>query len=184
MDSPPEPLAGCERTLRDAALVGDADAWRTLFEGAFRALDGYILWRCGGRRDWADEILQESWLIAVDRLGNFEPSRASFVAWMRGIAANVIRNHLRRERRRQGHERNGSPEVIEPDYAESVERQRRVMQALAALPEHYERILQAKYLDRLSVAAIAAAEGQTYKAVESILARAREAFREAYEAEE
>ena len=53
--------------------------------------------------------------------------------------------------------------------------------ALAELPEHYEGVLRAKYLDRLTVEAIANARGDTLKAVESLLARARQAFREAYE---
>ena len=54
--------------------------------------------------------------------------------------------------------------------------------ALAALPDHYETVLRAKYLDRQSVDAIAAARGDSPKAVESLLSRARQAFREAYEA--
>ena len=53
--------------------------------------------------------------------------------------------------------------------------------ALAALPDHYEAVLRAKYLDRQTVEAIASARGDSPKAVESLLSRARQAFREAYE---
>jgi RNA polymerase sigma-70 factor (ECF subfamily) len=53
--------------------------------------------------------------------------------------------------------------------------------ALAALPDHYESVLRAKYLDRLTVEAIALQRGDSQKAIESLLSRARQAFREAYE---
>ena len=57
----------------------------------------------------------------------------------------------------------------------------RVAAALAALPDHYEAVLRLKYLDQLTVDAIAARRGDSPKAVESLLSRARQAFREIYE---
>ena len=60
------------------------------------------------------------------------------------------------------------------------ERAERVARAPAALPERYEAALRAKYLDGRSVADIATAGGETPKAVESLLAFARQAFRDAY----
>jgi RNA polymerase sigma-70 factor (ECF subfamily) len=56
----------------------------------------------------------------------------------------------------------------------------RVAEALAGLPDRYEQVLRAKYLDRLTVDQIAAGWGETPKAIESLLTRARQAFREAY----
>ena len=53
--------------------------------------------------------------------------------------------------------------------------------ALTALPEHYETLLRAKYLDQMTVAQIAECRGESQKGVESLLTRARQAFREAYE---
>ncbi len=52
---------------------------------------------------------------------------------------------------------------------------------MASLPEHYEAVLRAKYLDGQSMADIAAARGESVKAVESLLTRARAAFRAAYQ---
>ena len=37
----------------------------------------------------ADEVVQETWLVAVRRVRSFDPGQASFLAWLRGIAANV-----------------------------------------------------------------------------------------------
>ncbi len=53
-----------------------------------------------------------------------------------------------------------------------------------AYPERYEAVLRAKYLDQQSVAAIAETWNETPKAVESLLTRAREAFRQAYDRSE
>ena len=57
-------------------------------------------------------------------------------------------------------------------------------EALAALPDHYEAVLRAKYLDRQTVDEIAAGRGESAKAVESLLGRARQAFREAYDSDD
>lgn len=171
-----------EELLRRAVLAGDAQAWHACYEQAYAALDRYVLWRTAGRRDWADEVLQETWLVAVRRVRQFDPQQGRWLDWLRGIAANVLRNHLRRRLERQGRQRTLAAEPAQAEVApEQVERAERVAAALAALPEHYEAVLRAKYLDNASVAEIAATSGQTPKAVESLLTRARQLFRETYE---
>jgi RNA polymerase sigma-70 factor (ECF subfamily) len=98
-----------------------------------------------------------------------------------GIAANVARSLVRRRLR---HARRVQPLVAvpepphpEPDPTHDPER---VALALAELPERYELALRMKYFERRSVAEMTAATGDTVKAAESLLARAREAFRAAY----
>ncbi len=88
-----------EELLRGAVLAGNENAWRTWYDETFDELYRYVRWRCGGRRDWADEIVQETWLTAVRRMRRFDPRKGSFLAWLRGIAANLLRNELRRRRR-------------------------------------------------------------------------------------
>jgi RNA polymerase sigma-70 factor, ECF subfamily len=176
-----------EHGLRQAVLAGDERAWRTWYDESFAGLHAYVLWRCAGLRDLADEVVQETWLTAVRRVRAFDAERGTFADWLRGIAANVLRNHLRGYLRRgrrteplNGHEHAAPPEAA----LEQREQAERVARALAALPGHYEAVLRAKYLDQQSVADIAAARGETAKAVESLLTRARQAFREAYQPSE
>ncbi len=169
-----------ERGLRDAALGGDAAAWRALYDGAFERVAGYVRWRYGGLADLADDVVQDAWMTAARKLAAFEPKDCRFAAWVCGIAANVLRHHLRsrtRYRRRVGSLGDADPPAAEVDR----EKAERVAAALASLPERSERVLRAKYLDRMSVDDIAAAWGESPKAVESLLSRARQAFREAYE---
>jgi RNA polymerase sigma-70 factor (ECF subfamily) len=170
-----------ERALRLAVLAGDEAAWQALYDDAFDRLYAYVAWRCGGMQDVAEEIVQESWLIAVRRIRTFDPQQASFLSWLRGIAANLLRNRFRKAQQLKLQPlesdliaRSDDQEVERREQAEAIAR------ALAALPDNYEAVLRAKYLEQQSVEEIAADTGSTRKAVESLLTRARQAFREVY----
>jgi RNA polymerase sigma-70 factor (ECF subfamily) len=174
-----EDAAWRERGLLGAVLAGDEAAWRTWYEESFDGLYAYVLWRCAGLRDLADEVVQETWLTAVRRIQSFDPDRGRFAGWLRGIAANVLRN--------QGRRRAMGPRGLDPTLPappdgaiDNLERSERIAAALTTLPERYEAVLRAKYLDGQSMVEIAAAWDQTPKGIESLLTRARQAFREAY----
>jgi RNA polymerase sigma-70 factor (ECF subfamily) len=173
-----------ERGLRSAILAGNEVAWRALYEESFEALTAYVSWRCAGLRDLTEEVVQETWLIAVRRIRSFDPERGSFAGWLRGIAANILSNYFRSARRRssQVQSLNGQCPVRQPAEAHSGEPElaERIAEALTTLPERYEAVLRAKYLEQQSVAQIAELWKETPKAVESLLTRARQAFREAY----
>jgi RNA polymerase sigma-70 factor (ECF subfamily) len=171
---------GHETRLRAAVLAGDAVAWRNWYDAAAPGLRAYVHWRCGGLADLGDEIVQDVWLAAVRRVRSFRPDDGSFAGWLCGIAANLIRNRLRQRRRR---EPLGGQEAA-PDAVTDRDRAEAIAAALAELPPHYESVLRAKYLDGLSVQAIAELSGDSPKAVESLLTRARQAFREAYQSAE
>src|SRR5262249_24983833 len=110
-----------------------------------------VRWRSAGLHDLADEVVQDTWLIAVKRIRSFDPGRASFAAWLRGIAAKVLRNHLRKRTRRQSAPApspNGRPVGEAADgVLERQEEAERIAGALAELPEHYEAVLRAKYVE-------------------------------------
>lgn len=168
-----------EQGLRDAALAGNAEAWRVLVTNHQDAVRRYLSWRLGGSLSFLDDLVQESWLIAARSLRRFAPDRGTFQHWMFGIAANVCRNHLRARRRSR---QRPYPQNHEPAEKPSDEQQAtRVADALAELPDHYERMLRAKYFEGASVECIAHSEQQTAKAIESLLTRARTAFRELYQ---
>jgi RNA polymerase sigma-70 factor, ECF subfamily len=169
-----------EEALRAGVLAGDAAAWRTLYDGAYAELWTYAVWRSAGLRDLAEEVTQETWLVAVRRIGDFDPKRARFVSWLRGIAAHVLANRLRTRRR---HPEQSLSESAEPAHDDGDRRDEAelIARALAELPERSEAVLRAKYLDLMSVEAIAGEWDETPKAIESLLTRARQAFRVAYE---
>lgn len=184
----PRERAERERGLWSAVRASDERAWQILYDESFDGLHAYALWRCAGLRDLAEEVVQDTWLTAVRRIRAFDPERGSFADWLRGIAANVVRNRLRQARRQRSKSRTLNPRdpvghIPEMD-AERREQAECIARALSTLPEHYEAVLRAKYLERQSMADIAATVHATTKAVESLLTRARQAFREAYLSQE
>lgn len=182
---PPDDRAQREEIFRRAVLAGDEYAWRIWVGESFDELDRFIVWRCGGRRNEADEIVQETWLTAVRQIRTFQPQHGSFLAWLRGIAVNVRRNHLRRTRRLSQREVRARDTGVDAEQAQPTdERQEQCAQVAAALDgllERQENVLRAKYFDGLSVAEIAAAWNESPKAIESLLSRSRAAFRERFE---
>jgi RNA polymerase sigma-70 factor (ECF subfamily) len=170
-----------EEMLRRAVLGGNELAWQTWYDATFDELHGYVLWRCGGRKDFADEIVQETWLTAVRQIRCFDPRKGSFLCWMRGLAVNVARHHFRRQQRIVKHEQAAGANGSGGPRTEKREQAERIAAALDALPERDEEVLRAKYLEGYSVAEIAAKWGETPKAVESLLGRAREKFRKLYD---
>jgi len=179
----PEDRVQREEVLRRAVLAGDERAWQPWYHETFDDLYAYVLWRSGGRRDRADEIVQETWLTAIRHVRRFDPRKGSFRDWLRGIVANVLRHDLRQHHRRLKREQAAEKCIaVESEYKDR-ERQERIAVTLGAIPERQEAVLRAKYLDGLSVAEIAAAWKESPKSIESLLSRARQAFREYYDKE-
>jgi RNA polymerase sigma-70 factor (ECF subfamily) len=176
-----------ETWLREAILTGSESAWETLYERHFDALYAYVYHRSGRDANRTDEIVQHCWLTVVRRIGEFDPQRAGFEQWLRGIAENVARN----DRRRQWRDRlRGAAELDDaadapPALPTSATEHRGELAELIALtftelPLSYQTVLRAKYEERLSTAEIAGRAGRTPKAIESLLSRARTAFRDIY----
>lgn len=163
-----------ERSLRAAVLAGDSKAWEVWYDESFESLYRYALWRCGGNQERAEDLVQETWLVAVQNLANFDPERGPFLEWLRGIASNLIRNLARKQR---SISLAGAEPARADEGCDAVDRSELIEQALSCLPEQYEMVLRAKYLDERSVVEIAALRAETPKGVESLLTRARQAFR-------
>ncbi|HVX63890.1 MAG TPA: RNA polymerase sigma factor [Pirellulales bacterium] len=159
-----------------------------------RACDRYLpsLWRyvctrVDGDPHVAEDIVAETMLAfiqAVDRAGD----AASIVnpgAWLRTVATNKVQDYFRataRVRRLVDEVRHNSPEADDSGdpvkRKEREERRAEVRQVMDQLPDQYRIALEWKYLDKLSVREIARRWGAKEKAVESILFRARNEFRE------
>jgi RNA polymerase sigma-70 factor, ECF subfamily len=171
-----------EGKMRSAILRGDELAWQHLYEESFERLWNYVEWRSGSNQCLAEDVVQETWVVAVRRIRDFAPWEAGFTTWLCGIAAKTMQALLRRERSirqrvsldKELPARTADRQAIDEDIGF------RIATALANLPERFEAVLRAKYLDSMAVNAIAASWGETPKAIESLLTRAREAFRQAY----
>jgi RNA polymerase sigma-70 factor (ECF subfamily) len=186
-----------ERAIAQGLRRGDVDAWRALYE----AFAGQV-WRAVARllgpdsSDVAD-VVQETFLAAARSAAAYDPDRGSLWMWLWGIARNRVALHYRQQGRRERLQRavewfascngpvirslRGEEKVLPEDALVSAELATLVRVTLAELPEDYGMILTAKYLDGVPVEDIARLTRSTASAVRSKLARARQAFREAFE---
>jgi RNA polymerase sigma-70 factor (ECF subfamily) len=169
-----------DQALREAVLAGSEAAWQALYESHFDAIYAFVWHRAGSSAHRTDEIVQETWLVAVRRVADFDPTQGTFDAWLKGIAANVLKNHRRRWQR-DSRTRSLDAEQASPQSGEVSEAGELMAVALTALPPHYQAILRAKYEERLSVNEISQRLGGTSKSIESLLSRARDALRRVYE---
>jgi len=174
--------------VRDRVLHGDRAAAEVLFERHVEALYEFVYYRAGSDVSSAEDIVQDTMLVAIDKLADFD-GRSSLHTWLCGIAKNKLRQ-LRRKRRplpiadllveSDGEieailsrvEREPLPEAV----LEARETEELVGATLSSLPPEYRDALVAKYVDGRTVPAMASESGRAVKAVESTLFRARRAF--------
>ena len=162
-----------------AAQNGSEPAWRQLFAMHFDAVYRFCLTLAAGRREVAEETTQQVFITAAGRIGRFDPQKGTFRAWLLGIARNRYLTLETKERRRKHHEALSQDDTA--GGAMCREPELRVHEALARLPAGYRRVLECKYLKRLTMKEMAEAEGISVEAIESLLRRARDKFARSYQ---
>jgi RNA polymerase sigma-70 factor (ECF subfamily) len=172
---------------------GDAAAFQQLFDDYFPRLYRLARARLGGSEDEAREVVQLSFCRIFERIGTYR-GEASLYAWMCQICRNAVTDRLRLRRRREPPPAVEGPpdstihaliDTLEapPSAAPENEAWRQqliglIQCTLDALPDAYADVLEWKYVDGLPVNEIAALLRVGPKAAESLLTRARAAFRE------
>jgi RNA polymerase sigma-70 factor (ECF subfamily) len=169
--------------LVTAAQGGDPDAFRELLQ-SHRAAVSSTLIACGVRSDeTARDLAQEVALRAWRRLATLEDPR-SFTAWVRRIAANAARDHLRRVAVRREEELEQALELAGDDdpYADA-ERRSELRLMLAALEDEDAEVVEllVARADGISVEALAVRSGLSEGALKMRLMRARKRLRERLE---
>ena len=162
-----------------AAQKGSEWAWRRLFEWHFDAVYRFCVALADGRYDFAEEVAQQVFVVAARRIGRFDPGRAGFRAWLFGIAKNRHMAIRTREQVKKRHEE--SSVKVRSEAAARADPDLRIHEALGRLPLHYRVVLEAKYLRGWSMKEIAANNGASIEAIESLLWRARADFARVYE---
>ena len=178
-----------DRDLARRMLAGEEKAFEEFFEGHFPALYRFALARVGRDHDAAEEVAQAALCRAISKLHTFR-GEAALLTWLCTFCRHEIAAYHARQGRRpevdlpeEGWEVVAALESLAPDQAlEREEVARHVHVTLDRLPPHYAEVLERKYVDGDSVHEIATKMGTTPKAAESLLTRAREAFRDLFSA--
>lgn len=160
------------------ALVTRARAGdRTAFEQVYRRFERPVYTlalRICGDRDAAGDVLQETMLKVIARIGDFRGQGSPFWGWLRQIAVNEALMHLRRGRRRSeeelpgdGHEPADDLAPPPPAAADAAQLQR----ALAQLPPRTRGVLWLYHAEGYTHEEIAALMQRTPSFSKSQLAR-------------
>ncbi len=177
-------------------LAGDERAFTTFFETYFPRVYRFALPRLGRNTDVAKDVVQATLIKAMRKLGDFRGEAALFT-WLCQICRREIADHVRTQRRHSekvvliedSDEVRAALESIEAPAsddplrrADSAELKRLVHAVLDRLPSRYGEALEWKYVEGRSVEEIGDRLGIGHTAAQSLLARARVAFREGLEA--
>jgi RNA polymerase sigma-70 factor (ECF subfamily) len=168
-----------ERTLSDRRVD-------ELYEAYHERLFRFVLPRLHGDCDAAEDIVQESFTAALVSLSGFR-SRSSPYTWLCSIAQHKIADHYRRQP--QPGATNASdcedhlgdeseeygPSSVE-SWFEAQETRDLLRRALRGLPPDYEHALRRKYFAGLSTVELSVEMERSPKAIEGLLARARQAL--------
>ena len=90
---------GTDRDLVEAVLdLGDEQAFRELYRRHTPRLLGFVSRLIVRPDPEYEDVIQETWIRAYDRLGQFR-WQSTFSTWLLGIGLNVARDSLRRSRK-------------------------------------------------------------------------------------
>ena len=173
--------------LVTAVLQRDRKATAEFVDTYTDAVYAFIRRRLSPRLDLVEDLVQEVFIAAWENLNSFRGA-SPLRAWLLGIARHKVEDYYRR--------RLQSAQPLEPATAEELpaedldmegiadrERtERRARQVLEELPERYRVALQWRYWEKRSTRQMAKAVGRSEKAIERLLARAREQFRRRWQA--
>lgn len=175
--------ATSERSAKFAGVFASEDAFRAFYELALPRIFGYLVPRCGGDRSVAEELAQQTFTEAVRERAAFD-GRSDPLTWLTAIARHKLADHYRRL---DNEERRRLRLVVKEIAADKegrawrgIDEREAIVGALAALPALQRAVLVLHYADGLSVREIGGELGKSESSVESLMTRAREAFRRSY----
>jgi len=180
-----------ERDLVSRMRAGDESAFDAFADHYIPGLYRFAVRRLGQQRELAREIVQTSVCKVLEGLDSYRGDAPLFT-WLCACCRNEIALHYRRQNSHPtvhlvGDDERSAPSTL-PSRAAGPEEQLLetelrglVHLALDHLPPAYASVLEWKYLEELPVHEIARRLQLGDKAAESMLTRARKAFRETYE---
>ena len=171
-----------ERRLVASVLAKERKATAEFVEQCADWLYPFLRRRLVPRPEVIEDILQDILLAGWQALPTYRGD-SSLQSWILGIARHKIDDYYRRRIREEdiSEEEDSAPEpsmvpMLEQQL-DSAAQQDKVQETLSGMPESYALALIWRYRDERSVREMAQLSGKTEKAMERLLARAREDFR-------
>lgn len=171
-----------DRSRPDLSGEEPAAAFARLFDEHAGSLRGYLAGRVGVHA--ADDLVAETFLVALRRRATYDPDQAPIRGWLYGIATNLARTHVRQEIRgyrasarvHSLHEAGTSTghDGLVADRVDAQRHTRRLADALAGLSEPDREVLLLTSWAGLEPIEVAAALGVPASTIRSRLHRVRQ----------
>lgn len=175
-----------DQKLAQRIVIGDQASLEAFCDKYADLLHAYIAHRLGDSANDVEDIWQDTMICAIESMSGYKGSSRLFT-WLCAIANHRIADSIRRKKKNVAlafsdlpeatlaslADDSPTPEAVAMRQVDSVQ----VLEALAQLPTDYAQALMLRYADECSVEEVACALGKNYKSTESLLGRAREAFR-------
>jgi RNA polymerase sigma-70 factor (ECF subfamily) len=174
-------LRNSDERLLAEYVAGDEDALSRLIERHGPGVSRFARRQLGSRRSWADDVTQDVF-VTVARAARRFAGRSSLRTWLFGIAINICREYVRRERRTESDEVLAALPDASLDPLQRLERHERVRCVRAAVrtltPQH-RLVLRLRDGEDMGYDEIARALGVPIGTVRSRLHNARAALADA-----
>jgi RNA polymerase sigma-70 factor, ECF subfamily len=178
--------ASRDQQLASAIASGDTAAWEIFFDRYSPWVYRFAYHHLQGNPADAEDLCSDILLVAARGMKGYTRARGSLDLWLLGIARHRLSRFCKERRLHRPllpdilTANPGGEAALPENMWETALTAEMVNRSLAGLPERQAAVLIDKYVSGFSVEEIARAAGATEKAVESLLSRARAAFRAAY----
>ena len=163
-----------DERLQVAAAQEDPARFAELYEDNFERVYAYISRRVGNREE-AQDLTADVFHHALSGLPRFEWRGLPFVAWLLGIAANVLSDRWHRFARQQ--------EVVSDDLEQvsmedDIEQRAMLYQLVETLPDDQQRVITRRFVAQRSLREIATELGRSEGAIKQLQLRALQNLRD------
>jgi len=166
-----------ESIIIEKSKLGDEQAWSILFKQNFKPVYSFCVQLVNGHENEAEDMTQQVFIIAAKIIHRYTFQKGTFRFWLFAIAKNCLKKLLFEKKKFKQVDNACLESLAEPaKYSQNL----LVLETLAHLPSHYSMIIEVKYMDKKTMCEIAQAQNTTETAVESMLMRAKDKFRQVY----
>lgn len=178
-----------EQKLLERARRGDGEAFGRIYDAYRRNLYVTVIYPRVNDADAAEEVLQETFLLALNKLDTFEWQGRSIFFWLRMIAINKAREWLNSQRRHATVDEevlNYQPDVSFQPERDTLEKEQtealaaRITDVLAQINERYRTAIELRLKKKLPRDECARILDVTVETFDVIFFRACKSFRQAY----
>jgi RNA polymerase sigma-70 factor (ECF subfamily) len=162
-----------ERETLAQIAAGDEAAFRRFYDAYADRVFRFVLTVLRSRH-LAEEVVQETMVAVWRGAGRFRGA-SKVSTWVFGIARNIALTLVRKEARA---ETDPTEPMVEPDPAETISKQEKVLAALAKLPDEQREVVHLAFYEELPYREIGVLLGIPEGTVKSRMYHARRALME------